>query len=113
MPKEVQTILDANNILTEKSKVVNTHYMQNSHDYSFDESGRQKTAAPVTRASQGSPRSDGATVLKMNITQLFPFVNKTKNLLIIAKIKDTAHRLNDVGRPKSKIEGYALESGVF
>ena len=35
MPKEVQTILDANNILTEKSKVVNIHYMRNCREYTF------------------------------------------------------------------------------
>ncbi len=87
MPKEVQTILDANNILTEKSKVVNTQYMQNSRDYSFDRNERngtrginkceanneqkQITAAPVTRASQRPPRNQDTTVLKVNITQFF------------------------------------------
>jgi len=56
LPKEVQTILDANNILTEKSKVVNTHYMQNSHDYSFDESGRQiKNSSTCYKSEQKPP----------------------------------------------------------
>ena len=37
LPKEVQTILDANNKISQKDNVVNTHYMQESENYSSPE----------------------------------------------------------------------------
>ncbi len=77
MPKEVQTILDANNSIDQNKPSVNSYSMQESAENSTSKENMQ-------------------------------YYRDVRDDDITQKLRDTAHRVNDVGRPV----GNALENDI-